>query len=54
MKQILKKEARCFRCNKSARAEINAIELKKYVGKKVFVKVFALDKKRKKILRKKR
>lgn len=45
MKQILKKEAKCFKKGTSARVEVNGMELKKYAGKRVLVKVFALDKK---------
>jgi len=41
MKQILKKEAKCFKKNKSSRVEINGKELNKFRGKRVLVKVFA-------------
>lgn len=45
MKQILKKEAKCFKKEKSARIEVNGMELRKYAGQRMLVKVFALDKK---------
>lgn len=45
MKQILKKEAKVFKTNegKSARAEVNSVELKKYARKRVLIKVYELD-----------
>jgi hypothetical protein len=46
MKQIIKKEAKCFKHDKSARVEVNGIELKKFAGKRVLVKIFAIKKKR--------
>lgn len=46
MKQIIKKEAKCFKHDKSARVEINGKELRKFAGKRLLVKVFTIDKKR--------
>ncbi len=54
MKQIIKKEAKCFKHEKSARIEINGKELIKYAGKRLLVKVFALTREEKKKLRKKK
>jgi len=53
MKQILKKEVLCFKKEKSARIEINGMELRPYAGKRLFVRVFALDKKDRKKKKKK-
>lgn len=45
MRQIIKKEAKCFKHEKSARIEVNGKELKPYAGKKLLVKVYALSRK---------
>ena len=52
MKQIIKKEALCFKKEKSARIEVNGMELRKYAGKRLLVKVFALSRKDRKKSRK--
>ena len=46
MKQILKREVKCFRHDRSAKVEVTGLELKKHAGKRVLIKVFALDKKK--------
>ena len=48
MKQILRKEAKCFKKEKSARIEVNGRELRPYAGTRMLVRVFAINKKKKK------
>jgi len=41
MKQILKKEIKCFKHDNSAKVEVTAKELKKFAGKRVIIKIFS-------------
>ncbi len=41
MKQVHKAEMTVFRSGKSARVDVTSVNLKKFVGKKVIVKIFS-------------